>query len=389
MKILLVGDYGVIHTRRYLDLILKAGCDVVFLNSGPRELQISEIPAENCYSWPRSGRSLAPYLLGAKLANKLGESLVQLQLRLLWAKIRPDITHVQWIDERAWLIGKAGMSPLILNAWGSDLNLTRDPSHDPELLRRKTEVIAQAALLIADSQDMVEIANNLTMTTVPSTLLPIGIDTKLFRPGQKAEASGQRRELGIPETAKVVLSPRAFRQTYGHDIILRAFARAVRTMNMDAYLVFKAYDCWDRSYIDEITRLASKCEIHDRIRIIEEVHYQKLPIYYSMGDFSVNFPDMDAFPVTFLESLACEVPVLTKRLPAYDSLGISPYLEFTDTTSETSLESGISKMLSCVSGPRPDISRARAYVSENFDELVVAKSLAAAYRRVFSTSARH
>jgi glycosyltransferase involved in cell wall biosynthesis len=283
------------------------------------------------------------------------------------------------------LVAKAGFSPLVLTAWGTDLNLTRDPSHDPNLLRRKAEVIAKAALLIADSEDMIEIANDLAMSSVPSMLLPIGIDTGLFKPGKKAEALKRRRELDIPEAAKVVLSPRAFREDYGHDTIVRAFARAIRNANTDAYLVFKAYDCWDRTYIDKITNIALEYEISDRVRVIEEMPYEQLPIYYAMGDFAINFPVRDAFPVTFMECLACELPVLTKHLPAYDSLGIAPYLRFTDAPCERSLEIGISTMLFSVRSSVPNMSQARAYVCAHFDESVVAKSLADAYYRILNT----
>jgi glycosyltransferase involved in cell wall biosynthesis len=213
-------------------------------------------------------------------------------------------------------------------------------------------------------------------------LLPIGIDTRLFKPGLQADAFNWRRKLNIPKTAKIVLSPRAFRQNYGHDIIVKAFARAISNNNIDAYLVFKAYDCWDRSYIDKITAIASACGITDRIRIIDEIAYDQLPAYYAMGDFAVNYPMMDAFPVTLLECLACELPVVTRYLPAYDSLGVSPYLRFTDAPTEESLEMGISGMLRSAQSLQPEMSQARVYVSTNFDETVVAKSLALAYHRV-------
>jgi len=389
MKILLVGDYGVIHTRRYLDLILKAGCDVVLLNTGGHITRMDALPAKAWRNWPRSGRRPLSYVLGKTSADKLGDFIVRLQLRWLWAKTQPDIAHVQWIDDKAWLVGKTGISPLILNAWGSDLNSTKDPNHDPVLLRQKAEVIAQASLLIADSQDMIEIASDLAGFFVRSTLLPIGIDTTLFKPGMQAAARNLRKRLKIPETSTVVLSPRAFRENYGHETIVDAFTGAIRRTNIDAYLVFKAYDCWDRSYIKKITRLAAEHHIEERIRIIEEMPYRELPAYYAIGEFAINFPAADAFPVTFIECLACELPVLTKRLPAYDSLGIAPYLRFTDTTSQASLESGISDMLSCVTSAKPDMTKARAYVSANFDEAVIADSLAAAYHRVLDAEKKY
>jgi glycosyltransferase involved in cell wall biosynthesis len=313
--------------------------------------------------------------------------VVRLQLRWLRLITRPDITHVQWIDDRAWLLAKIGISPLVLTAWGTDLNMTRDSNYDPVQLRRKAETISKAALLIADSQDMIDIAHNLANLSVPSILLPIGIDTKLFRPGLRADALNLRRKLNIPDAAKVVLSPRAFRQNYGHEVITKAFARAVSNSNIDAYLVFKAYDCWDRSYVNNITTIASACGIADRIRIIDEMAYDQLPIYYAMGDFAVNHPIMDAFPVTFLECLACELPVLTRHLPAYDSLGVSTYLRFTDAPTEESLVKGITAMFFSAQSCPQEMSRARAYVSLNFDESVVARSLALAYDRILEVDA--
>jgi len=386
LKVLLVADFGVVHSRRYLDLIRKAGCDVVLLDNR-RATSFDGVPGTQYYRWPRTGERFMRYVLGARLAGTISEFLVGLQLRWLRNRTRADIAHVQWIDDRAWSFAKAGISPLVLTAWGTDLNATRDPHHDPILRRRKAEAIAKTDLLIADSQEMIETASRLAEVRVPSILLPIGIDTRMFRAGLDQEAMEWRRTLGIPDRARVVLSPRAFRRLYGHDVIVRAFARATAEAHDDAYLVFKAYDCWHRDYVEAITALAARSGIQDRIRIVDEVAYERLPVFYGMGNLAVNFPAMDAFPVTFLESLACEVPVLTKHLPAYDSLGISPYLRFTEAPTEEALVKGMAAMLSSPPTHR-EMAGARAYVAANFDESVIANSLGQAYRRTLDAHSK-
>jgi glycosyltransferase involved in cell wall biosynthesis len=215
-------------------------------------------------------------------------------------------------------------------------------------------------------------------------LLPLGIDTNLFRPGMKAEAFNWRRSLGIPDTARVVLSPRALKQNYGHGTILKAFARAVMEKQIEAFLVFKAYDYAGSNYVSELNALATECSVADRIRIIDEVAYEKLPAFYAMGDFAINFPKMDAFPVTFLECLACELPILTSRLPAYNNFGMPTYLQFTGAPTEEALAKGILDLLSPTHIPQ-DRARARAYVSANFDESVIARDLGCAYESVLKT----
>ena len=151
MKILLVADLNVVHSRRYLDLIQKAGCDVAVIDSG-RTATLGSGPVKQYYHWPRSGPSFRRFL-GTALASTLGEFLVRLQLKRLLAVVQRDITHVQWIDDKAWLLADIGVQPLVLTAWGTDLNMTRDPAYDPVQRRRKGEAISKAALLVADSLD--------------------------------------------------------------------------------------------------------------------------------------------------------------------------------------------------------------------------------------------
>jgi hypothetical protein len=77
-----------------------------------------------------------------------------------------------------------------------------------------------------------------------------------------------------------------------------------------------------------------------------------------------------------------EVPVLIKHLPTSDSLAISPYVRFTDTLTEESLEIGICNMVLSGQSLQQTMSRARACVCTNLDESIVARSLALAFHRV-------
>ncbi len=48
------------------------------------------------------------------------------------------------------------------------------------------------------------------------------------------------------------------------------------------------------------------------MRWVGGMPYERQPGLFVAADFTVNFPQMDAFPVTFLESFACGVLVLTE-----------------------------------------------------------------------------
>jgi glycosyltransferase involved in cell wall biosynthesis len=296
------------------------------------------------------------------------------------------LCHVHWIDERAWHCATAGLHPLVLTAYGSDLNWTRLANHDPRLLKQKAEAIARCDLFIADSEDMIALASQMAGRELHSLLLPIGINTQTFRPGYEAQASEWRSALRIPESASIILSPRIIRPNYRHDKIMKAFCMAVRKGGIDAYIIFKKYYS-DQSCIDEILAVASQQGVLERVRMIDEVPYEHLPVLYSMADFAVNFPAMDAFPVTFLECSACELPILSNRLPSYASNGMAKYLTFVDGEDEYAL----SRQLASMCNHAADLSRmneARAHVVHRFDESVFSAELVSAYRRLLNKTAQ-
>jgi glycosyltransferase involved in cell wall biosynthesis len=110
--------------------------------------------------------------------------------------------------------------------------------------------------------------------------------------------------------------------------------------------------------------------------------YEQQPGLFVAADFSVNFPHMDAFPVTFLESLACGVPVLTNRLKAYESNGAEPYLTFTSEDSVAALSATMAAALANVDALRTQAARGREHVVRNFDERVSAARLKEIYDQV-------
>src|SRR5205823_4096276 len=154
---------------RYIELISRAGCEVILLEKG-RFPQISGELARRYHRWPRAGQSILRYFVGRRLAEKIGSALVEIQLKLLWMRINPDICHVQWIDDKAGVLTRIGMCPVILTAWGTDIRMTEFSSCDPVLRRRKSEAISKTALLIADSNDIIDIAKALAQDSISTAL---------------------------------------------------------------------------------------------------------------------------------------------------------------------------------------------------------------------------
>jgi glycosyltransferase involved in cell wall biosynthesis len=387
MKVLLAADFSSVHSRRYAELISMAGCEVVLLEKGtlPQPVGLTH----RYYRWPRAGRSIIRHFVGRRLSEKIGNALVAIRLKLLWMWINPDICHVQWVDDKAWLLTRIALCPVILTAWGTDIRMTEEESCDQVLRKCKSEAISNSSLFIADSTDVIAIATALAQHAVPTELIPLGINTRIFKPDLHVERARCRKELSIPSSAIVALSPRGFQARYGHHRIVGAFSRAVAKSETDAYLVFKQFNSDDPGYLNAVNAIATRMGIQNRIRILDELPYDTLPSYYAMGDFAINFPEWDAFPVTFMECLACEVPILTRPLPAYDSFAIRPYLRFAKAPTDDALEEAISAMFRECHSMREQMGEARWFACANFDEAVVSRSLLRAYQKVVAAKVVH
>lgn len=376
LKLLFVANSSDSHQLRYIDILARAGIQMRLLDQSPL-FQDADLPGVERWKWPRSGRRTISKVLGPSIGNCFADWAVHRQLRFAWQRSQAQVCHVHWIDERAWHCAMAGLHPLVLTCYGSDLHWTKSPDHDPRLLKQKADAIAECDLFIADSEDMIALASELAGRELDSLLLPIGVNTQTFRPGFEAQASEWRSLLQIPEGATVILSPRVIRRNYRQDTIMKAFCMAVREGKIDAYIIFKKY--WsDESYVEEILAIVTQQGMSERVRVIDEVPYEDLPILYAMVDFAVNFPAKDAFPVTFLECCACELPILSNRLPAYSSNGMAEYLTFVDEEDEYALSRRLVSMCNRVAD-LPQMHEARTHIVRHFDESVFIAKLVAAY----------
>jgi glycosyltransferase involved in cell wall biosynthesis len=361
-----------IHCRRYVRLLQLAGCGVTLVeHSGA---QSRPLPGVDHRLYPRRMRRLDGWLPTRALS-----SLHRRRLEPLLLSAKADLCHVQWMDDRVLDVSLAGGRPLIATAWGSDLNVpARAPAND-RARQRIGAALRELDLLIVDCDDSATTARLLAGTAVPTAMLPIGIDTQLFHPDLPKERAEWRRQWRIEPDALVFLSARQLGAIYRPGEIIEAFARMPAAARERSYLIMRTFG---HSVGTSLTALQGQVEalgIAHRVRWVGGMPYEQQPGLFVAADFTINFPQMDAFPVTFLESLACGVPVLTNRLQAYDSNGAAPYLTFSEADSVDALSKTMAAALDDVETLHAQALRGREHVVQNFDERVSAARLKEIY----------
>jgi len=388
MKVMMFGvDTGRqthVHCERYIHLLQLAGCEVTFVEY--RGTKPPDIPNVVYRRYPRRYRG-PEKMLGTRTAYFLRDQ----SMRLLWRLVRPDICHVQWVNENLWHIARAGLRPLIATAWGSDLNYPAKLPVDDPLRQTVAAALCLIDHLIVDSDDMAATARLLAGKNLNTTLLPIGIDTEQFRPGLYQQRKEWRERLGIGPEAIVLISARQLGENYRQSEIIRAFAALDCRDRKQTYLIVRTFGDGIGVSITELHRLADRLNVSDQVRWIAGVEYTQLPGLYAASDIAINFPIMDAFPVTFLECFAGALPVVSNRLVSYASNGALRYLLFAEDDSVGGLKTAIEAAIERLDELTPLAAEAREHVVRNFDERVTARVLRQTYEAVLgrgSTDAR-
>jgi D-inositol-3-phosphate glycosyltransferase len=389
MKIMMFGVeletwYGKthVHCERYLHLLRLAGCDVTFVEY--RGLTPPEIPNVTYRRYPRRYR-----LFEKALGTRIPYFLRRRSLRSLWRFVRPDICHVQFIDENFWHTARAGLRPLVATAWGSDIISIAELSADDPLRQKFAAALRLVDHLIVDSDDMVPPAERLAGKRLSTTLLPIGINTEQFCPDLFRQRKDWRERLRIDPEAIVLISVRRLGTNYRQSEIIRAFAALDHADRKQTYLIIRTFGLYWSSVgpssqavlVAELHRLAERLNVADQIRWIGDVEYTQLPGLYAASDIAINFPIIDSFPVSFLECFACGLPIVSNRLASYQSNGASTYLLFAEDDSVAGLKLAIEAAIERLNQWRNVASEAREHVVQNFDERVTARAL----RRVYET----
>ncbi|WP_227873047.1 glycosyltransferase family 4 protein [Brachybacterium ginsengisoli] len=151
----------------------------------------------------------------------------------------------------------------------------------------------------------------------PLHVIPTGLDLERFRPArteeEHADARALRASLGIEPGRKVLLSVSRLAKEKNLDEVLDMVAVADRE---DTVLVLVG----DGPYRPELEARAASLGITDRVRFTGVVAPADIPRWYRMGDVFVGASLSETQGLTFIEAMACGLPLLCRRDPSLASV---------------------------------------------------------------------
>lgn len=292
MKILYFTRDYTTHDRRFLLRLVESRHEVWFLR-----LESDGQPYEN-RAYP-AGVNVVDWE-GGRGRLRTMEDLLGLMpaFENVLNDVQPDLVHAGPVQTCGFMTALAGR-PLLLMSWGSDMLVDADRDSASRWVTKFT--IERANYLACDCKAVrakMEAFARFDDSKVVE--FPWGTDLDRFYPGppKLSRPAGWENDF-------VVLSTRSWEPVYGIDVLLDAFARAVREQPR-LKLVLVGGGSLDTTVRESIARKGLEPFVHCPGRIQQD----QLPEYFRMADLYLSCAHSDGSSISLLEALATGLPAV-------------------------------------------------------------------------------
>jgi len=311
MRICYLADGRYIHTHRWLKYFSNHGHEMSLFSFAPltpEHMNAVEIAGAKYLG------ELSPFFL--KRSWRTAAQIYRLRRFLRREKI--DVLHSHFVGVNTWYGALSRFHPTVITVMGGDI-LGKDWKPGPDIRERwlTPYALRNADLITCWSQSLIEMVRRYSKPDVPIEVVHGGIDLERFS-AIESRPQYLLDQLNLPRDSRVILSPRLMRPLYNLDKIAMA-ADAVCTAVPQAYFVFAVLPvATDEAYAAKVRDILSKGAARERVRFVGAISHEQMPDYYRLADVTVSIPSSDGTPMSVLESMACETPVLVSRIPNYD-----------------------------------------------------------------------
>lgn len=209
-RVLFLSDAKSIHTRRWAEHFRDQGVQVhvaSFRSEKIAGVEVHELPT---YGLGRMG-----YFLAVPVLRRLAKQLA------------PDVVHAQYVTSYGFLAALAGLRPLVLTAWGTDVLISPRESRVMHWLA--SYAVRRADVVTTVAQHMNSAVASLGVPVDEVTAVPFGVDTQKFVPpaAPRPEAMPLR-----------LICTRNFGPVYSVHTLIKALQQvAARGLNLQVDLV--------------------------------------------------------------------------------------------------------------------------------------------------------
>ena len=276
LKIAIVGWSSSVHIQRWAKGLSERGYKIKVISLGGEPIEGVETAII-----PRAGRF--SYFTGKPQAVR--------EIR----KFSPDIVHAHYATGYAWWGIKAGIRPLIVSVWGSDVMKFPSSMITRAISRR---ILTKADHICATSELLKQVVGEICPSaTQKVTITPFGVQIAQAPP-----------DYPVDETFRICYT-KMLLPVYGPDVLLRAFARAIQSVpEMELSIAGQG------AMEAELKQLAKDMGIAKRVSFMGQIPYSEIYPFIEKHHLMAMPSRMESFGVAALDAGACARPVIASDI---------------------------------------------------------------------------
>ncbi len=219
---------------------------------------------------------------------------------------RPDVIDAHWgyPDGVAatTLANEAGL-PCTVTIRGDDISLFLRTGRRRVIVRG----LNRATAVIGVCRALVDEAIEAGVRPDHCHVVPNGVDSELFHPGNRDEA---RRALGLDPAAPLLLSVGHMSERKGFHLLVRALPLASSERASRAHLAIVGGTGLESDVGRRLSQETKRLGLQERVHLVGGVAQTELRRWYNAADLFCLASSREGMPNVILEAFACGLPVL-------------------------------------------------------------------------------